>query len=223
MKIYLLRHGQTTANVSGSLDTAEPGPSLTDLGRAQARAAADVLHERGVAGVFVSRLVRTHQTAAPLFERLGAEPTTVPGLEEIRAGDLELSTDPGDARIYLTTVASWIEGSLDRRMPGGENGHEFLERYDSAMTTIAGAGHPSALAVSHGAAIRAWTAIRAKGTDGEWRQPLHNTACLTLTTRASGWQLLDWNPEPVGGHLLDDPAATDPTGHTAATPPPAGG
>ena len=39
MRLLLMRHGQTHANVSGELDTAHPGVDLTDLGRAQAVAA----------------------------------------------------------------------------------------------------------------------------------------------------------------------------------------
>ena len=38
-----MRHGQTHANVSGELDTAHPGLDLTDLGRAQAAAAAKAI------------------------------------------------------------------------------------------------------------------------------------------------------------------------------------
>ena len=35
MRLLLMRHGQTHANVSGELDTAHPGLDLTDLGRAK--------------------------------------------------------------------------------------------------------------------------------------------------------------------------------------------
>src|SRR5690606_11720504 len=59
IRLLLLRHGQTHANVAGALDTGEPGLDLTDLGRAQAAAAARALVDSRVEGVFVSRLVRT--------------------------------------------------------------------------------------------------------------------------------------------------------------------
>ena len=42
MRLLLMRHGQTHANISGDLDTAHPGVDLTDLGRAQAVAASKV-------------------------------------------------------------------------------------------------------------------------------------------------------------------------------------
>ena len=43
MRLLLMRHGQTHANVSGELDTAHPGVELTDLGHTQATTAAQAL------------------------------------------------------------------------------------------------------------------------------------------------------------------------------------
>lgn len=213
MRLHLLRHGQTHANVSGALDTAVPGRDLTELGQAQARAASGPLGERGLDAIHVSRLVRTHQTAAPTAQALSLTLTITPGLEEIGAGDLEMSTVPADAKTYLTTVAGWIEGDLDRRMPGGESGHEFLDRYNAAIASIAASGATSALVVSHGAAIRAWTTLRTRGAGERWHDPLHNTACITVTDSDAGWDLVDWHTHAIGGHLLEDASATDPTGH----------
>ena len=81
-----MRHGQTHANVSGELDTAHPGLDLTDLGRAQAAAAAKALAEEHLDAIYVSSRVRTHQTAAPTAEDRGLTPTELDGLEEIAAG-----------------------------------------------------------------------------------------------------------------------------------------
>jgi len=63
-----MRHGQTHANVSGELDTAHPGLDLTDLGRAQAAAAAKAIAGERLDAIYVSSRVRTHQTAAPTAE-----------------------------------------------------------------------------------------------------------------------------------------------------------
>ena len=66
MRLLLLRHGQTTANVHGALDTAFPGRPLTDLGRAQAAAVPAALAEEDVSALYCSNLTRTRQTAEPL-------------------------------------------------------------------------------------------------------------------------------------------------------------
>ena len=43
MRLILIRHGETTANVALALDTAFPGADLTELGHAQAAALTDTL------------------------------------------------------------------------------------------------------------------------------------------------------------------------------------
>lgn len=225
MRLLLLRHGQTNGNTAGALDTAVPGLGLTDLGRRQAEAAARALAERGLQRIYVSSLVRTHQTAAPLAHLLGMDPIELADLREIAAGDFEMASDHDAIAGYIGTIADWIEGRFDTRMPGGESGHEFLARYDAAVAEIhrqvLAAGHERALLVSHGAAIRTWVSARVADAESHAlaTDPLHNTACIELTGDPdSGWTVHDWHSEPVGGAFLDDASAPDPTGQATDEP-----
>src|SRR5689334_3621596 len=214
MRLLLLRHGQTHGNTSGALDTAFPGMDLTELGIRQAEAAARVLASTGIDGIYVSPLVRTQQTAAPLAHETGIDPVIVEGLREIAAGDYEMATDHDSVLGYIGTVADWIEGRLDTRMAGGETGHEFLARYDAAVGSIIEAGHRAALVVSHGAAIRTWVSSRVNdsATHAMATEGLANTALIEVEgDLRSGWTILSWTSEPVGGSFLDDEAAPDPT------------
>jgi probable phosphoglycerate mutase len=219
MRLLLLRHGQTHGNTAGALDTGEPGLELTELGQSQAEAAAQALAEPGVDQIFVSSLVRTHQTAAPLAHMLGVEPQVLPGLREIYAGDFNMRDDHDAIAGYIGVVADWIEGRYDARMPGGESGHEFLQRYDESVAEIhralLEAGQESALVVSHGAALRTWVSARVPGVESHAKatDPLHNTACIELVGDPDGgWRIDAWHSEPVGGAYLDDLTAPDPTG-----------
>ncbi|MGN6250676.1 MAG: histidine phosphatase family protein [Marmoricola sp.] len=216
MRLLLLRHGETHANVSGELDTAPPGEDLTTLGRAQADAAATVLADREIEAVYVSTLVRTHQTAAPLLERLDLEPTVLEGLREISAGDLEMRSDDAARADYLRVVAAWLTGRHDAMLPGGETREGFLSRYDDAVDRIRATGAATAVIVSHGAAIRTWVGSRAVEDERDWsevmREPLRNTGCIEVEEREDGWHIVAWQNHPVGGEALEDPAALDPTG-----------
>ncbi|MGN0064854.1 MAG: histidine phosphatase family protein [Nocardioides sp.] len=214
MRLLLMRHGQTHANVSGQLDTAHPGLDLTALGQRQATAAAQALGESSIESIYVSSRVRTHQTAAPSAQVRRYAPTEMAGLEEIQAGDFEMLNDAESIHGYIATVTSWISGDLAVRMPGGETGHQFLERYDAAIERIVQAGHDAAMVVSHGAAIRTWTAARmlAGSVIPNPTSPLHNTALIVLEgDHRSGWRLEEWHGEPYGGAFLDDSSALDPT------------
>jgi len=217
VRLLLIRHGQTPANVRGALDTAAPGPALTELGRAQAAAIPDAVASERIDGIYASRLVRTQQTAAPLARVRGEMHRVVlPGVHEIQAGDLEGRTDKESVRAYLDVIWAWGGGDLDVRMPGGADGHEFYGRFDADLARVAAEHDRDATVAvfSHGAAIRVWTAGRATNIDPEFpgRQHLDNTAVVALNGSPSeGWRLNHWAGEPLGGEALNDPTADDVT------------
>lgn len=224
MKLLLIRHGQTPGNVLGQLDTAHPGPGLTELGERQAEALARSLANEQIGALYASTLVRTQITAAPLSRMQGLEVEVLDGLHEIEAGSLEKLTDPESHKRYMSTVFAWAAGDLDRRMPAGPDGHQFFERYDADIARIAertarNGDAAVAAVVSHGAAIRTWAGLRAADADHEFaaRHVLANTGIVALEGDPdAGWRLIHWDGSPVGGLALADPTAGDPTGMDTA-------
>jgi len=220
VRLLLIRHGQTPANVRGELATARPGPGLTPLGEQQAAAIPDAVAGEQIAAIYVSPLVRTSATAAPLARVLGIEPEVLEGLEEIEAGDLEDRNDLPSVMAYVKPAFGWAAGELDARIPGSIDGHEFFARFDGAVERIA-AQHPDAtvVIVSHGAAIRVWTAARAANltADSHHIRHLDNTGVVVMNgSPADGWIAETWAGEPIGGDELADPTAVDPTGDADA-------
>ncbi|HET8986875.1 MAG TPA: histidine phosphatase family protein [Humibacillus sp.] len=195
MRFFLVRHGQTHANVARQLDTAVPGLDLTDTGREQARALAERLGGEDLGAIYTSDLVRTQQTAAPLAERLGLEMVVLPGLREIQAGDYEMSTD---WQPYVEAVIRWNDDPA-HTIPGGDSGIAFMTRYDAAVRQIASDGHASAVAISHGAAMRTWCTVRlGLPVDFFEARRLDNTHVVTMEGDPdSGWRLLAWGDEPI--------------------------
>lgn len=220
MRLYLIRHGQTPANVAGELDTAPPGADLTALGVRQAGALVPALMGKQPVAVHASPAVRTQQTASPLAARLGLAVQVTAGLQEIAAGELEMRADREAVETYLGCIAAWMLGDRDRRMPGGETGHEFTARYSDAVRGVADGRGPddTVVAVSHGAAIRTFTGLVASGVDVETvaHQRMVNTGGVLLEGDPdAGWQLSRWWSEPLGGADLLDTTAHDVTGESA--------
>ncbi|GGK67981.1 histidine phosphatase family protein [Ornithinimicrobium pekingense] len=219
MRLLLVRHGQTPNNVRGALDTEIPGARLTALGEAQADAIPAALSGYDVAAVYATRKVRTQLTATPLARTRGLEVHVRPGLEEISAGALTMRSDAQSVGAYGETLVAWMHGDLGRPMPGGPDGHAFLERYDAAVGAIVAEHGPddTAVVVSHGAAIRVWTALSA-GLDGQTAADLtiKNTGMGVLEgDPESGWELALWHSGPLGGAHLADGGAHDVTGESA--------
>lgn len=217
MRLLLVRHGQTPSNVDGLLDTAAPGPGLTELGHRQAVQVPEALASEAIDGIFVSRLVRTHLTAAPLAAARDLVTRELAGIHEIEAAELEMRRDHEAIRIYLETVFAWGLGDLHVRMPGGENGVEFFARFDASMREVADSGARTAVVVSHGAALRVWVAGRARNVPSSYAgtHEIQNTGIVEVEgSPDDGWRLLRWQGTPVGGSDLVDSDAHDPTGET---------
>ncbi|GAA0293577.1 histidine phosphatase family protein [Kineococcus aurantiacus] len=205
MRLFLVRHGQTQSNVDHLLDTAVPGADLSPLGREQAGALVGALGERGIGAVTASTLVRTQQTAAPLAAHLGLDVAVADGLREIEAGDLEMRGDEESVRRYLEVVAAWLHGDLTVAEPGAEDGHAFFARYDAAvadaLAAARAAGVDTLALVSHGAAIRTWSGVRARNLTAAFviATGLENTGVVELQGGpGEGWTCVRWTGAVLG-------------------------
>lgn len=196
MRLLLVRHGQTPSNVDFLLDTAVPGPGLTALGEQQAAALPAALADEDIEALYASTLIRTQLTAAPLAAARGLDVLVRDGIREVSAGDLEMLDGHSEAgRTYMETVFAWSAGDTALRMPGGESGAEALARYDAVVAEAAGTGAGTVALVSHGAAIRMWTAARAHNVDIDFAtaRPLDNTGVVILEgSPDEGFKALTW-------------------------------
>jgi len=168
-EMILVRHGESAAVTPGSplplLDGHGNSP-LGEVGVAQAERIAQRLHTLPIAAVYVTPLVRTHQTAAPLCDRLGQPFTAVPDLIEIGLGDWE-----GGMFRVKAAAADPVFAEMNRRerwdvIPGAECDDLFAERLDRAVGKIA-AAHADELVVLvvHGGVVGSILA-RATGSRG---------------------------------------------------------
>jgi probable phosphoglycerate mutase len=234
VQLYLIRHAQSKSNVGHALDTGFPGAELTGLGHEQAARLVTRLADWRIDAVAASPLTRAQQTAAPVAASRGLTVLSLDGLREIAAGDLEMQTGAAAIDSYRRTIVGWATGDLDMVMPGGWSGHAFLDRYDSAVRAleaaatavtdtaantvantvaeaVAGVGAsagpgPSAVAVSHGAAIRTWVAARCRDVEGSKiaGPSMANTGVMVVEgSSADGWELVAYREE-----LVDDLPAT---------------
>ena len=86
--VYLLRHGRTASNASGTWQGQADVP-LDDVGRHEATLAGQALRDLAPARVVSSDLVRAAETARALGAVVGLEPELDPRLREVAAGQWE--------------------------------------------------------------------------------------------------------------------------------------
>ena len=146
---WFLRHGQTdwnARNVSqGNVDI-----PLNETGLAQAREAAPLLRNRGIASLIASPLSRARVTAEIAAETLGLPVQVDEGLREVSFGTME--GQPMAAGWF----AEWVEG---RHTP--EGAETFLDLQIRAATAVNRCleNTPVVLVVAHGALFRALRAL----------------------------------------------------------------
>jgi probable phosphoglycerate mutase len=158
-RLLLVRHGQSEWNAAGRWQ-GQADPPLTDLGRAQARAAARAIG--GVDAVFSSDLLRARETAEVIADCIGVGPVIEdPGLRERDAGEWSgLTRDDIHERFpgYLPddrhrTFAPGADSEY-RRPPGWEMDDELLTRVLEAIQRIhLVVGDGDGLVVTHGGVI----------------------------------------------------------------------
>jgi probable phosphoglycerate mutase len=157
-EVVLVRHGASAPVVPGELFPLLDGhgdPPLAPMGGRQALAVAERLAPEPLAGLFVTPLQRTAQTAAPLARRLSLEPVVVPDLREVHLGDWE----GGEYRVRLAQgdplVARVFAEERWDVIPNAEDPERFAARVRGGVLEIVGALGPGAMGAAfvHGGVI----------------------------------------------------------------------
>lgn len=196
LRLVLVRHGETTANAEGLLDTMLPGHPLTERGRRQAAGLAEQLSGEPVVAVYASLARRAQQTAQPVADRHGLPVQVLRGVHEVSIGDLESRRGQRDHDLLHEMYHAWHSGDLHAARPGGESGKQVLDRYLADVATIR-ATHTggTAVLVSHGAATRLATVALAGNVNGAFAgsRLLPNAATVLLEADGVGWRCLRWD------------------------------
>lgn len=155
--ILLVRHGESAPAIPGRpfpLRDGHGDPELHPDGERQAELVAERLAVEGIDAIYVTTLVRTHQTATPLAARLGLELRVEPDLREVFLGEWEggvlreraAANDPIFAEIFVQQRWDVI--------PGAEPHDMFHERTNAALRRVAAAHPDGRVAVfTHGGVI----------------------------------------------------------------------
>lgn len=202
MRLILIRHGRTTSNAAGRLDTVHPGAPLDETGHRQAEELVGRLAHEPLDAIYASTLTRAQQTAAPLAAARGLDVQIIDGVHEISAGVEESNTDWST---YIGVLSSWSPTNLDVGIEGGETARQFVTRYTEAVRKIEANGHDVAALVSHGAALRVFGMTVDPTLNHETAPELRNTEWITLEgSSAEGWRVVEW----AGVAIPDDSPAT---------------
>lgn len=207
MRIYLLRHGESEANMQGviSEDPAHPY-HLTPMGIAHAEVAAEELREAPFSHIYVSEHVRTRETAEILVKAWlegddrennetseaadGAEPATpktekYPISVDARLNERRSGMDGQPIGNFNSLVKP---DPVNIKPAGGESFREQMERLRAFLDQVAERHVDcTVLAVSHENPILAALAVAGRSPEEAARGAIANCE----------WVELEWPPEAV--------------------------
>jgi broad specificity phosphatase PhoE len=203
MTVTFVRHGESEANAANVLDTAVPGPGLTELGEQQAGIVAGLLAARQHDSIYASTMIRTQQTAKPLSDVTGTPVTVVDGLQEISGGVFEGGAERGVLTLlgYGGPPLAWTFGLRSVPILGSsDTGNSFDARVDGALQDIYDDGDRDPVVFAHGATIMFWTMMNVDNPDPFLilTHPLDNTDVVVVDGNATdGWTLRSWAGQAV--------------------------
>jgi probable phosphomutase (TIGR03848 family) len=159
--VLLVRHGRTTANISGVLAGRSAGVRLDDVGVEQAARAGDRLAAVPLTAVVTSPLERCRQTAKAVTDR---QPTDSPAVRDKGLVEVDYGEWTGAELKALAKQPLWkvVQGQpAAATFPGGEGlaamaarAVATVRRWDATLEAERGPGSVWA-AVSHGDVIKA--------------------------------------------------------------------
>jgi broad specificity phosphatase PhoE len=198
--LYLIRHGQTLANINHQLVGTTDIP-LDPLGERQARWVAERMRDVHLDALLSSPLTRARATATEIARITGREPEIIPGLSEIHFGNAEgLTID--QVVLQFPEIAHLVDDIDDVSFawPGGDSRRGFHQRVFTTFLGILERYERQHVAVvCHGGVIGSFFAQIEGGSPNDFaRYAVANCSITHLVVTPDHTQVHLWNEI---GHL----------------------
>ncbi|MEO9898148.1 MAG: histidine phosphatase family protein [Paracoccaceae bacterium] len=194
--VLLIRHGESAPARPNECFPTKDGhgnPALHPQGVRQAIAVGERLKTDSFADIYVTKLIRTHQTAAPLAKHLDMTPIEDPDLHEVHLGDWDgglyrIKAAQGDP-VYKRVVTEQDWGAI----PNAETRAELSARVKRGLDRIAAKHINERVAVFvHGGVIAAALHL-ATNSEPFAFQGAANGSISRLVIKQDQWALRGFN------------------------------
>jgi len=186
MKITLVRHGESAANVAGIINDDPARPvALTAAGRGQALALGDRLKGAPFVQAYASQFARAHQTAVMLLGDRCLYLEIDARLNERRSGM--------DGRPVEDFNALVRPDPVNIKPPAGESFLEQMERVRAALDDMAALhGDAEVLAISHENPILAACALAGMPAVEAACASVSNCGCVVIEWAGGGGRVVEF-------------------------------
>src|SRR5579885_825977 len=150
--IYLVRHGENTANLTGEFSCKHVDYSLTPKGILQAQQTAVFFKDKQIDEIYASPLKRAHETADIIARELSLPVTVMEQFREVNVGKLEFEPPTAENwELHNRIVFAWFAGQHELSFPDGENYLQLLKRMrDGLLEATRGKEGRNIVIIGHG-------------------------------------------------------------------------
>ena len=189
MKLYMVRHGQSTAN-SKRLHAGWAQVPLTERGIEEARCAGKLLAGIRFDKIYVSDLLRAQQTLEAALPNAGA--VTTPLLREVNVGDLEGKSADECLKIYGESYLT--NKAVHNFVPyNGENDDMHLARIREFTKLAERDNLPCIAAFCHEGSIRCMLDLVLGYRHNRKEYAMDNGSVSIFELTDGRWSLVSWN------------------------------
>jgi probable phosphoglycerate mutase len=192
-RLCLVRHGETEWNAEGRVQGQTDIP-LSDVGRAQAHAAALALANHDFSAIYSSDLMRVHQTAEPAARRLALPVVLDAALRERHYGIFESLLYTEVRERFPQQYARFRDKDPDYDFDSGESLRAFFDRSIAAVRRIAAAHNgEQVLVFTHGGVLdMLYRHINALGLSTQRAFGVPNAGLNWIEIAEHGWRVQSW-------------------------------
>jgi len=152
MKIYIIRHGQTTGDVEDRYG-GDYDDHLTGLGIKEVNDLAPKIKDFGIEVLFVSSRIRAQETAKILQKALGVEIKTIDGFRERNQNGILTGMKRSEAKEKYPEMVELVKDRFNT-IEGAEDYESFRKRIVNAFNEVTKSDYKTVAVVTHGGPIR---------------------------------------------------------------------
>jgi probable phosphoglycerate mutase len=179
---YLLRHGESEANVNRIFAARRIDPPLTERGTQQATMQAETLKQFSLSAIYASPLIRTQQTAKIINKHHGLEILASDDLYEVDVGilDGDDQTDPDKWSVYTNVMEKWGQNLTDVSFPNGESLDNVKDRLKAFFDPLKNDTNKLVLIVGHCLLFMAFTWLFCENHNEKLEDNCMGRGCLSV-------------------------------------------
>ena len=188
MKLFVVRHGETEANLAKRYLGHSDSP-LTEVGTTQARNVATQLGTAGITGIYASDLPRAVASASFLSQAIRIPIITEKRLRELDFGIFDSMTYAQAMHAYPQEVQRWYDDWEHNSPPDGESLRALRLRLHSFLSMLVTTKHKAVALYTHGGVC---DLLLSEASGGPFRPSLTRPGQyseLLLMESNLGWQL----------------------------------